>query len=253
MIDQLIYKDRFISMISVISDRALPSSSIQYLPASSAFALTDEEMAQSTHDIALCLARAAAIINRGRSLSIADCSEAFGAIKEALIPAYDEAACDAVPWAQCHLYLGHIARALRRLPEAEDAYAEAASTLSDDPAEQDASEEAAANLVHLQKKRKDERRKGRIWANQPLEEPSSPSIASGKSRSQRLHEFLHATWNPEGDLHIQRMPVMRRRPVTVTPTRNAIRYPDGGDSEVRGGPPRLRRTSSRQVHGSSEY
>lgn len=218
------------------------------LLSSSAFALTEEEMGQSTQDIISCLTHAAAIVNRRRSLSATDCGEALVAIKEALVPAYDGAACDAVPWSQCHLYLGHIARALRRLPEAEDAYAEAASTLSDDPAEQVASEEAAANLLHLQKKRKDERRKGGLWAQQQLE-PSSPSIAVGKNRSQRLREFLHSTWNPEGDLHVQQTKIVTRRPVIMTPTRNVMPYPARGNGDAKGGP-RLRRTSSHQVHSS---
>lgn len=213
----------------------------------SAFDLSEEELVQSTQDIISCLAQAATIVDRRKSLSAADYREALYAIKEALVPAYDDAAGDAVPWARSHLYLGHIARGLRKLPEAEDAYAEAASTLSDDPAEQHAAKEAAVNLRSLQRKRKDERRRGGIWEPQRPESSSPTTAAFGKTRSQRIREFLHTTWDPEGDLHVQKKSIISRPPVTVTPSRLMLNRFANWEAAANDGPPRLRRTSGSQV------
>lgn len=172
------------------------------------FALTSREKAQSTKDIYSCLHRGTSIINRRGSLSVPDCAEALSFLRDGLALAYDDDACDPSsrsPWAQLHLYLGHVARALKRSQVVEDAYAEAASTVSDDFSEQTAAREATANLLYIQKKRNADKRKGGIWDGHQLG-PLPPSV-SRKSRGQRLREFLYdaTAWNPEGDLDVQRM------------------------------------------------
>lgn len=178
------------------------------------FALTSREKAQSAKDIISCLHRGASIINRRGSLSVPDCAEALSFLRDGLALAYDDDACDSSSssssscrpaWAQLHLYLGHVARALKRSQVVEDAYAEAASTVSDDFSEQTAAREATANLLYIQKKRNADKRKGGVWDGHQLD-PLPPS-ASRKSRGQRLREFLYdaTAWNPEGDLDVQRM------------------------------------------------
>ncbi|RYP00277.1 hypothetical protein DL763_000888 [Monosporascus cannonballus] len=209
---------------------------------SPSFDLTEEEKVQCTEDIVASLVRCTSIVNRRRSLSLADCGDALSSLHDALALAYDEDACDSAPWSQSHLYLGHIMQALERDADAEDAYAEAASVKSNDFTEQAAAREAASNLLRIEQRKRSAKRKGGLWDSYVLEPPSYDV----KSRGQRLRELLKAgeVWNPEGIPDIRSVAAARKKPCIVTPALNALPHPAGQRAKAGR---RLRRTTGQRV------
>ncbi len=217
------------------------------LLSSSAFALTGEEKEECTREIVSCVIRCAAVVNRREppcALSAADCGEALSHLRSALTLAYDEDACDCVPWSQAHLYLGHIMRALRRLPEAEDAYAEAAgigagAAARGDFSEEAASKEAAACLLYLDERKRVDRRMGGVWERYRLgplhggEDDSDDDVV--KRRARRLRDRLNsaAAWDPEHHVVVQPAAATAKKPCIVTPGPDALPHPAGGRAEIK--------------------
>lgn len=185
------------------------------LPVSSAFDLTKEEKEQCKNDILFCLTECATILRRKQPLSLTDCEKAFGVLHNALVLAYDDDVRDSPPWAQSHLLLGHIMRAIRCLPEAEDAYIEAASIISNDSSERAAAKEAAISLFYIEKAKKANRRKGGIWNMYKLQVPS----ANSRTRGERLRDHLNSpiVWYQEHTVVVPVVATITKKPRIVNP------------------------------------
>ncbi|KAI1505773.1 hypothetical protein F5X99DRAFT_367642 [Biscogniauxia marginata] len=97
------------------------------------FELTRREKLLFRRDIELLLRQCERILANDRNkLSVVDYSEALRLVREALMLANDNDACESAPLARCNLYKGHILRGLRKYPEARDAYLAASKARTND-------------------------------------------------------------------------------------------------------------------------
>ena len=207
---------------------------------STAFEFTAEEKAECSRDILTSLVRCIAIVNNPkgtRALSMDDCTQALGYLHDALTLAYDEDLRDV--WAQAHLYLGHLMRALRRSDEAEDAYAEAASVRSPHLSEQEAVKQAVLDLSRIQHQKKADHRLGGFWGGYAIgPEPPTAVPTDAKTCNRNLRQLLGSA----AELMSGNIPTMREvgarreQPCVVTPAADALPQSTGKRAELKQAP-----------------
>ncbi|KAI1135568.1 hypothetical protein F5Y05DRAFT_405769 [Hypoxylon sp. FL0543] len=130
------------------------------------FSITKAEKTENVNHIDSLLRRCGSLLESyGKSLSAFDLRDASFAVHDALFMANDPGACESPPLAKCYLYQGHVLGAMKKYPEARDAYQKAARISSSNYIERAASELAAGLAVHMEHEIREGKRKGGIWSD----------------------------------------------------------------------------------------
>ncbi|KAI0835212.1 hypothetical protein F5Y06DRAFT_299886 [Hypoxylon sp. FL0890] len=130
------------------------------------FSITDVEKVENVNHINSLLRRCIFLLESyGKRLSAFDLRDASFAVHDALFMANDLDACESPPLAKCYLYQGHVLGAMKKYPEARDAYQKAARISSRNFAERAASEMAAGLAVRMEDEIRDGKRKAGIWSD----------------------------------------------------------------------------------------
>ncbi|CAJ2506510.1 Uu.00g006400.m01.CDS01 [Anthostomella pinea] len=131
-------------------------------------------------------------------------AEAYGLLREALLFARDPDAGEFAPLARCQLYKGHILRALKKYPEAYDAYRLASTVRGHDSKDRLASEEALSIVENceknLAKKLAEAKRNGGVWEIRDATKPRLRNLlftSHGRDPELSIFGSLSELWDPE--------------------------------------------------------